>query len=266
MNKLKEVTFLTIKDLKKQSIVLPRKYTDVFESHAKKLDLDINSERTIFNELQEDERHVSEIVKKTSENLTQLQETTSDARQAIKDKDDESLRHINDKLLKMQNQIDFLQKELFSDPLTGAYNRKWLIDYYLEDYKFKNNGFIVFLDLNKLKFINDSYGHTVGDQVLKYLVKFLEKELVFPNVDLLRYAGDEFIILFNKDKSTVLNVDAKMKEIQEKLSQQQLKSAKIKELNISFSFGMIPFKKEEDFEVIFEKVDEVMYKNKKEYS
>jgi diguanylate cyclase (GGDEF)-like protein len=264
MNKLKEVTYLTIKDLKKQSIILPGKYSDIFEYHAKKLKLNINDEKIILKNLQEDERHVENIVKKTSENLTELQETTSHAQKAILNKDHESLRNINAKLSKMQDQIDFLQKELFSDPLTGAYNRKWLSDYYLKDDQFKNDGFIAFLDLNKFKFINDNYGHIVGDQVLKYLVKFLGKELDYPYVDILRYAGDEFIILFNKDKSTVLNIEGKMKEIQEKLSKLVLKSSKIKELKFSFSYGLIPFKKEDNFETVLETVDELMYKNKQE--
>merc|ERR1711879_445804 len=196
----------------------PGIYSDIFESHAKELKVDIKNEKIILKDLQQDEAHVEKFVRKTSENLTALQETTSNARKAIQERDDESLLTINNELAKMQTQIDFLQKELFSDPLTGAYNRKWFSDYYLKDDLFKNDGFIAFIDLNKFKFINDTYGHIVGDQVLKYLVKFLQKELDHPSIDVMRYAGDEFIVLFNKNKSTILNPDGKMKETQEKLS------------------------------------------------
>ena len=261
-NKLKEATFLTIKDLKRQSIILPGRYSDVFEYHAKNLDLNIDDKKIIIKDLQQDEKYIDKIVKKTSESLTELQEKTTSARKAIQDKDEQSLSTINDELLKMQDQIDFLQKELFSDPLTNAYNRKWLSDNYLKDNAFVNNGFFAFLDLNKFKFINDNYGHIVGDHVLKYLVKFLEKEFEHPSINIVRYAGDEFIVLFNKDKSTILNVDKKMKEAQEKLSKLQLKSAKIKELKISFSYGMTSFKKEDNFDKILEIADELMYENK----
>lgn len=265
-NKLKEATYLTIKDLKRQSIILPGRYSDIFEFYAKKLELNIRDEKIILKELQEDEAHIEKIVNKTSENLTSLRESTTDARKAIEDKDDESLRNINEKLLVMQNQIDFLQKELFSDPLTGAYNRKWLSDRYLDNDKFKNDGFIAFLDLNNFKFINDNYGHLIGDQVLKYLVNFLNKELKYPFVDVLRYAGDEFIVLFSIDNSTVIDVDveSKMKETQEKFSKLLLKTAKINEIKASFSYGMKPFKAEDDFVAILETIDELMYINKQD--
>ena len=263
-NKLEEITYLTIKDLKKQSIILPGRYSDIFKNHAKELKVNIDDEKIILKDLQQDSAHVDNIVKKTNENITALQTSTTNARKAIKDKDDKSLSDINNDLEKMQKQIDFLQKELFSDPLTGAYNRKWFSDYYLKDDLFVNDGFIVFIDLDKFKFINDNYGHIVGDQILKYLVNFLQKELDNPAVDILRYAGDEFIVLFNKSKSTVLNPDKKMKETQEKLSKLVLTSSKIKKLKFSFSYGITPFKKEDNIEDILVIVDKLMYKNKEE--
>lgn len=263
-NKLEEITYLTIKDLKKLSIILPGKYSDIFESYAKELKVNLDDEKIILKDLQEDSAYLDNIVKKTSENITELQTTTTNARKAIHNKDDESLIIINKDLVRMQKQIDFLQKELFSDPLTGAYNRKWFSDYYLENDLFKNDGFLVFLDLNKFKFINDTYGHIIGDQILKYLVKFLEKELDNPDIDILRYAGDEFIILFNKNKSSIINPDKRMKEIQEKLSKLVLTSSKIEKLKFSFSYGITPFMKENNIEDILVTADELMYKNKKE--
>lgn len=261
-NKLKEVTYLTVKDLRRQEIILPSRYSKTFENMAKKLEIDFDKEDIVFRDLNEDFDHVDKIVKKTNENLTCLQKSTTQAQKAIEEKDDKSLQSIHSELAKMQEQIDFLQKELFSDPLTGAYNRKWFADYYLKDSKFKNEGFIAFLDLNKFKIINDTYGHIVGDQVLKYLVKFLQKELDYEGVDVVRYAGDEFIVLFNKEKSTVLNVEGTMEAAQEKLSRQKLKSSKIKELQFSFSYGLTTFKKDDSIETILEEVDELMYQNK----
>lgn len=263
-NKLKEVTYLTVKNLKKHDIILPGTYSTTFEGIAKKLEVNFDNEDIILKDLHQDVNHVDTIVKKANENLTSLHKSTRDAQKAIKDKDDESLKVINDELSKMQKQIDFLQKELFSDPLTGAYNRKWFSDYYLENDKFKNDGFIAFIDLNRFKIINDQYGHIIGDQVLKYLVKFLQKELHYPGVDVVRYAGDEFMILFDKEQTSLLNVNKIMRDAQIKLSEQKLKSSKIKELKFSFSYGLSSFKIEQDVEHILEIVDELMYKNKEE--
>jgi len=265
INKLKEITYLTIKDLKKQSIILPGKYSDIFENYAKELEVNLDDEKVILKDLQKDTEYVDKIVRKTNDNLTALKTSTSNARKAIQNKDEESLNNINNELEEMQKQINTLQKELFSDPLTGAYNRKWFSDYYLKDDLFVNDGFIVFIDLDKFKFINDNYGHIVGDQILKYLVNFLQKELDNPAVDILRYAGDEFIVLFNKNKSSILNPDKKMKETQDKLSKLVLTSSKIKKLQFSFSYGITPFKKEDNIEDILVIVDKLMYKNKAEH-
>ena len=261
-NKLKEVTYLTVKNLKNHDIVLPGKYSITFENVAKKLQVDFDKEDIILKDLQQNEEHVNNIVEKTNESLCTLQKSTINAQKAIKEKNDESLESINLELSEMKKQIDFLQKELFSDPLTRAYNRKWFADYYLKDDSFQSDGYIAFLDLNKFKIINDSYGHLVGDQVLKYLVKFLKKELNYPGVNVVRYAGDEFIVLFDKNETDSLNVNKIMRDCQEKLSQQKLKSAKIKELSFGFSFGLTSFKEGQDIEYVLEIVDDLMYKNK----
>ena len=262
-NKLKKVTYLTLKELKKQEVIVPVQYSKVFQNVAKKLQITLDKEDLDLENSAQDAEHVEKIVKKTSESLTSLNKSTSDARQAIENKDEESLKKINEDLVKMQKQIDFLQKELFSDPLTGAYNRKWFFDYYLKDQRFQNNGFIAFIDLDKFKNINDTYGHLIGDQVLKYIVKFLLNELPQQNTKVIRYAGDEFIILFDMiDTSKEFEIDNLMKELQIKLSKIKLKSEKIKELTFSFSYGVTAFKKGLEIEPVLELVDGLMYKDK----
>lgn len=262
VDKLREVTYLTLKNLKMCDIVLPETYLKVFQDIAKEHHVEFKYEEVASRISEQDTKHVDTIVKKTNESLTNLNKSTLDARKAIENKDENSLKKINEDLEKMQKQIDFLQKELFSDPLTSAYNRKWFSDYYLKNDKFKNDGYIVFIDINNFKSINDTYGHLIGDQVLKYMVKFLEKELVELNIDIVRFAGDEFIVLFDKKVSTIINVDKRMKELQNKLLKTKLKTGKIKEFVFSFSYGVTAFKKEQEIEPILELVDSLMYKNK----
>jgi len=263
-NKLKEVTYLTIKSLKSHDIVLPEKYSFTFENIAKKLEVNLDKEDLFLKDLYQDEDNLNKIVTKTNASLSTLKKSTSDAKKAIANKDQKSLDNINAELSKMQKQIEFLQKELFSDSLTGAYNRKWLRDEYLKNDKFITSGHIAFLDLNKFKIINDNYGHLVGDQVLKYLVKFLNNELNYPGIDIVRYAGDEFIILFEKEQTLNLDIKKLMLQVQKKLSEQKLKSAKINELQFSFSFGLINFEKDQELDNVLEVADELMYKNKQE--
>ncbi|XPV68392.1 MAG: GGDEF domain-containing protein [Halarcobacter sp.] len=261
-SRLREVSYLTMKTLKKYDIVLPSTYSQTFEKIATELEVDFDNVEVLLKEINQNNEQVDEIVRQTNDNLDILHKSTSHAQKAIEINDLESLKMISNELVHMKEQINYLKKELFSDPLTGAYNRKWFSDYYLKDDRFQNDGFIAFIDLDKFKKINDKYGHIIGDQVLKYLVKFFEKELTYSGIDLVRFAGDEFLILFNKSKSTILNAEKLIRDIQEKLSQQRLKSAKIKELHFTFSFGFTHFSKGNYSEDILNEVDELMYRDK----
>lgn len=261
-NKLKEITFLTVKHLKNKEIILPGEYSKKFASFAKELNVDITNDEVILKDLHENCEKMDKIVKSTNDSLDTIHNTTKKAQIAIVNKDEESLASINKELSQMQQQISFLQKELFADTLTKAYNRKWFSDYFLNEEKFQENGKMAFIDLNKFKFINDTYGHLLGDQVLKYLVKFLSKELDYEGVDIVRYAGDEFIVLFTKDVLNTINIEQKMIEVQSKLSKQKLKSAKVDSLQFSFSYGIINFNKDDEVSTILEKADELMYENK----
>ena len=260
--KLKEITFLTIKNLKNNEIILPEDYSKVFDQIAKDLNVDLQDDAFIQKELNYSTDHINKIVEKTSKSLTEIHSSTKKAQKAILDKDEVSLSHISDDISDMQKQIIFLQKELFSDCLTKAYNRKWFNDYYLKEEKFPENGMFVFLDINKFKTINDTYGHLIGDQVLKYLVKFLQTQLNYSSVHLIRYAGDEFLIIFGEEVFNEINVEDKMKDVQEKLSNQKLKSAKIDNLQFSFSYGLLDYKKDDNIVDILTVADRLMYENK----
>ena len=262
--KLKEITFLTIKNFRSNEIILPSDYSKEFYKIAKDLSIDINDDTCMQKELDYSTEFINKMFEKTNKSLTEIHASTQKAQTAILNKDDKSLSHISDEILLMQKQIIFLQGELFSDALTQAYNRKWLNDYYLKEEMFPENGKLVFLDLNKFKHINDTYGHLLGDQVLKYLVNFLKAELKYSFVHIIRYAGDEFIILFGENNSEKINVENRMKEIQIKISKQKLKSAKVDNLQFSFSYGLVEYKKDEKVADILTKADELMYKNKQE--
>lgn len=261
-NKLKEVTYLTVKHLKNNDIILPGEYSQKFERFAKELEVDITNDEVVLKDLHQNCDKMDKIVKSTSDSLDTIHDSTQKAQVAIANKDEASLANINKELSEMQKQINFLQKELFSDALTGAYNRKWFADYYLNDETFPTDGKMAFIDLNKFKTINDTYGHLLGDQVLKYLVKFLKNELSYDGVDIVRYAGDEFLVLFNDQAVNTLDANDLMLKAQEKLSRQKLKSAKVQALQFSFSFGIVDFKASDKLDEILEKADELMYENK----
>ncbi|MFW5891081.1 MAG: diguanylate cyclase, partial [bacterium] len=100
---------------------------------------------------------------------------------------------------------EILKKRVEIDPLTGAYNRNVLKDSLIEEklkISLKNNliSCIAIIDIDDFKEINDSYGHRIGDYILKYLTVRVKNELRREDL-LVRTGGDEFLIYLHNIKS-----------------------------------------------------------------
>jgi len=123
------------------------------------------------------------------------------------------------------------------DALTGLPNRILLADRFSQaisrthrrDIKFA----VMFLDLNGFKLVNDTYGHEIGDQLLKALGGLL-KECIRDEDTLSRISGDEFVIVL--EDSSYKNAERVAQKIQVELSRPMLIQG-IK-LNIGLSVGI----------------------------
>ncbi|WP_462326065.1 diguanylate cyclase domain-containing protein [Desulfoplanes sp.] len=98
-------------------------------------------------------------------------------------------------LLRVQK---FLERERFTDPLTGVPNRAYLMAYGQQILEFaERKSFpvtLVFIDLNGFKAVNDTYGHLTGDDILQQVATCL-KNLVRKYDMVVRLSGDEFVVL-----------------------------------------------------------------------
>ncbi|BDY11791.1 diguanylate cyclase [Hydrogenimonas cancrithermarum] len=102
------------------------------------------------------------------------------------------------------------RKISFIDPLTGAYNRKFLYEVLSNtDYsKYK----IIMYDVDYFKQVNDTYGHEVGDRVLQHLTKRIQKQLRHEDY-LIRFGGEEFIVFLNTpDEFETIYVAKRLKQ------------------------------------------------------
>lgn len=94
------------------------------------------------------------------------------------------------------------QNELaYIDSLANVYNRQYL-NHILSAWVSRGNGFAgVMLDVDRFKFINDTFGHSEGDAALKVVADVLKRARL-DNEWVFRFAGDEFVVLCmteNKD-------------------------------------------------------------------
>jgi len=111
---------------------------------------------------------------------------------------------------KTRNELNYIANH---DTLTGVYNRYSLNEEIAKKMQNKNNFYVFFLDLDNFKYINDTYGHIVGDKLLREVANKLESNL-FKKDFIARNAGDEFIILIEeRDEETVRTIAKKILDI-----------------------------------------------------
>ncbi|EQJ11910.1 GGDEF domain-containing protein [Clostridioides difficile] len=156
------------------------------------------------------------------------------------------------KMIKQEQllKVNLLKKKANIDELTSAYNRKFAFEK-IQHYIDNNLLFsLIYIDLDKLKTINDTYGHLAGDN---YIINF--SSIVIENLGIddifARIGGDEFIVIMPKSNENTT------KEFIEKIS-------KIMDNTISFSYGIVevPSKSKMTVEEIINIADIRMYTNK----
>ncbi|WDC85706.1 GGDEF domain-containing protein [Caloramator sp. mosi_1] len=91
------------------------------------------------------------------------------------------------------------KKEAETDALTGLGNRR-MFDREIQNLiKLKNRFSLVIYDIDDFKNVNDTYGHIVGDEVLKHVTNIIKRSIRKTDISC-RYGGEEIVILF-KDLS-----------------------------------------------------------------
>lgn len=132
-----------------------------------------------------------------------------------------------------------LEKLAHFDTLTGAYNRGYGIDLFKEQLKFakrkKYSLLLAYIDIDKFKYINDTFGHEEGDKVLKEVVKLFK--LTIREIDIIfRIGGDEFLIIFpDSSMDDASMIKKRLKKNLVRLNQKLSKSYKI-DFSIGYSF------------------------------
>lgn len=101
-------------------------------------------------------------------------------------------------LLEIEHNLCLAQEEAETDALTGLYNRKVIEERFeVEVEKADQLGYpisVLMADLDHFKKVNDTFGHPIGDEVLKIFAKILKKSVRTSDIAA-RYGGEEFVIV-----------------------------------------------------------------------
>ncbi|MEM7540366.1 MAG: diguanylate cyclase [Pseudomonadota bacterium] len=159
---------------------------------------------------------------------------------------------------------DLEQKRQLSlvDPLTRVFNRRGYDEMVRKHYaRWQRHGgtlSLALIDLDHFKLVNDNYGHTAGDRVLKTVAEKIRDGIRTSDV-LARYGGEEFVLLLPETAAAeaVTLVD----KLRENVQSCTFKH-KDTPVEITFSAGIAAFGPQSDIESVFERADRAMYEAK----
>ena len=190
--------------------------------------------------------------------------------QAIQDvlqarRDQQELQYVSlaTKLDRLGRQLEEAKRESTTDPLTGLGNRKLFDSTAQRAIQMHSLGrtpvTLIMIDLNKLKFVNDMYGHQSGDAFITGVAKAMSKVFLRQSDVTCRYGGDEFAaILNNTDMSVAMTLAHRLKD---QISTMPSPHPGL-EFQVGASMGLAQLESTEDVDEWIARADKALYKAK----
>ena len=157
-----------------------------------------------------------------------------------------------------------LKRQSIRDPLTELYNSRHfyaqLEDEVQRAERYLHPLSLIFIDIDKFKTINDTYGHMVGDQALLLIAKKMEASLRSQDTAY-RFAGDEFTIILPETTSD--NAKFVADRIKSEMDTESLMIREQEITKITLSIGVAEYQRNENKEQFVHRADVTMYEAKK---
>jgi diguanylate cyclase (GGDEF)-like protein len=161
-------------------------------------------------------------------------------------------------LIKLFSDFEDMKENAYTDALTGIANRHQ-IDTWLEEKLSETLEVpvcILFFDIDHFKLVNDTYGHKVGDSVLKELAGVVNENLT-QNEQFGRWGGEEFIIISSQSGKNALEL---ADELRLKIKEYHFKTAG----RLTVSFGVTEYIVGESIDSFISRADRGLYQSKHE--
>jgi len=185
---------------------------------------------------------------------------------------DENLAKFKDRLASMkkevslvQNKSRYLERELNTDPITGIYNRRSYEKKILEELQksktTKESFSLLAFDVNNFRGIINKFGHSAGDECLKFIAKRVKK-YIRPNDFFARYTSDEFVVLLPNTEDTEA---CEAGEYLEEIIRKMRFIFKGRHIPLTISVGVTQwYSSDKNTESIFNRVHKAMFEAKKQ--
>lgn len=171
-----------------------------------------------------------------------------------------SLNEAQNEIIALRAQLEQSQQDALYDALTGLCNRRYF-DEELASQSLHPNLFLLIVDLDYFKKINDTYGHVMGDLVLKATAKKLQATCR-DDAQAFRFGGEEFaVIIPNSNFSKAKSIAESMRKAIEKITVKDKRTGQVVG-DISASIGIGELLKGMNPLALVEKADKQLYKAK----
>lgn len=170
------------------------------------------------------------------------------------------VQNIHENHLKLFETLKHYEELASKDPLTDIYNHGRIeteISNSIEAFNAnKQPVSFMMLDIDFFKKINDKFGHSVGDLVLKDFVKLIKDFIERQEITVGRWGGEEFVcVCYGKNLEQIKPV---AEELRQKIEDAEFN----KGIKITCSIGLTEVKTNDTAQVIFDRVDKAMYEAK----
>lgn len=164
--------------------------------------------------------------------------------------------------LKLKRLKDLIEGLAHTDALTGISNRRFFIEFAAAQIdrtvRLNKECFIIMFDIDNFKSINDKYGHSVGDEILKLVCQRIKRE-IRPYDLFARYGGEEFILLIcDAEYKSVINLAERLRNGIEEI----VYGRNGEKIMTTASFGVARYSSEYTLDEIIVFADKALYCSK----
>ncbi|MGV8130976.1 MAG: GGDEF domain-containing protein [Candidatus Pacearchaeota archaeon] len=163
-------------------------------------------------------------------------------------------------LRQLESNIDLLYELATIDEKTGVYNNKFfktISEMELDKAKREIGPLsLMILDLDNFKKLNDTYGHLIGDEILKRLALVLKNNIRKYDI-ISRFGGEEFVILLPNTQIK------RAKLVCERIRREVQNDRELKKYSVTFSGGLTEYKKGDSVKKMQLRADKAVYQAKK---
>ncbi|MCI5165095.1 MAG: diguanylate cyclase [Candidatus Electrothrix sp. GM3_4] len=162
--------------------------------------------------------------------------------------------------LKLKKAMEKMKNMAVTDEMTGIFNRRYAFHILKREIKlserYKNKFAVCYVDIDKLKVVNDTYGHDSGDELITTVVNAFAEGIRASDY-LFRMGGDEFMLVFHNVPHTKL--DTLVSRVRKTLNKKDIHG-----VPIDFSYGFAEFDPENPvgYNELIKKADSRMYDHK----